>query len=298
MSPIRLAVRQGAAFAAAFVVLSAGPALAGTSGPTADYAKQVTTVQMRAAELEQLLSDTRDRVSQLEESLRAQGQSEASRASSFDDISGEIAGLRGRIEVLEFKQAELDKSLAALQLSNERRLLHAESRLRQIEGVLGLKPPPPPTDQELGIASTPGAPSPPGTTAPAPDTAVAAPTDVPADAPGRLDAAVENMRNGKQTVARAILKQAIDQNTGAPELDEIRYRYAETYFNTGDYSRAAQEFQAVITNFPKSDWACWAYYRQGESFDKMGKNGKPFYQGATEGVCSKSNAAKEAKKKL
>ncbi len=80
-------------------------------------------------------------------------------------------------------------------------------------------------------------------------------------------------------------------------MDEIRYRYAETFANTGEHAQAVPEFQKLIQDFPKSDWACWAYFRQGESFDKLGKNGKPFYQGATEGACAKSAAAKEARAK-
>ncbi len=287
------------------VLLGAGPAGAG-SAPSADYAAAVTTVQMRSAELEELLAETRDRVAQLEETLRVQGQSESQRFESVEAVNTELAALRGRVEVLEFKFAEVDAALDALQVSNERRLLWSESRLRQVEGLLGVKPPPPPTDADLGLTGTPVPAPVPGTIgvgtpapvpAPAPET-----TDVPVpkDASGRLDLAIEHMRAGRQVAARAVLKQAIDENAGAPEMDEIRYRYAETFFNTGDFSKAVTEFQSVITNHPKSDWACWSYFRQGESLEKWGKasQSKSFYQGATEGACSKSAAAKEARKKL
>jgi len=268
-----------------------------SGGPTAEYARQVTTVQMRSAELEDLLAEARDRLSQLEEALRAQGQSEADRAQSLDAVSADLTALRGRVEVLEFKWNELQAALASDRLASERRMLHAEARLRQVEGALGLRPPPPPTDAELGLTSSEGgaasASAPPP--APAPESGGA---ELPADAAGRLDVAIEAMKQSRPLVARAILKRTIDELGGAPELDEVRYRYAETFFNAGEYARSVSEFQSVVTHHPKSEWACWSYLRQGEAFDKLGKSGKPFYQGATEGACARSAAAKEAKKKL
>jgi TolA-binding protein len=187
-------------------------------------------------------------------------------------------------------------------------------RLAQIEKFLSLKPPPPPSDKDLGITSAPapapGTPAPggtgtppppaPGTPAPAGGTSSDAPTDVPDTAAGKLAAAAEQMSAGRQTVARAILAVAIQQNVGAPEMDEIRYRYAETFFNEGDWRGAITEFNKVINNHPTSPWKCWAFYRQGEAFEAMGQGegAKAFYKGATEGTCKSSDAAKEAKKKL
>nr|MBA2321938.1 tetratricopeptide repeat protein [Deltaproteobacteria bacterium] len=133
---------------------------------------------------------------------------------------------------------------------------------------------------------------------------VPAPTPVPGDPAlptttgAKLDLAVQHMQAGRHVAARAVLKEAIASGAGAPELAELRYRYAETFANTGEHAAAISEFDKVTKEFPRSDWACWSYYRAGESFDKLGKSGKVFYQGATEGVCAKSDAAKEAKKKL
>lgn len=279
------------------VLAGLGSAWAGSSSPSADYARAVTTVQMRAAELEQLLAETRDRVAQLEEVIRTQGQSEVARADDLGTVREDLTALRGRVEVLEFKLGEIKTAVEGLRISNERRLLHAESRLRQVEGLLGVKPPPPPSDADLGLASAP-APAP--GTAPAPVAPVpVAPGDaIPTDAAGRLDLAVEHMQAGRHLAARAVLGQAIKENAGAPEMAEIRYRFGETFANTGEHAQAVAEYRKVTDEFPKSDWACWSYYRQGESFDRLGKSGKSFYQGATEGACAKSEAAKEARKKL
>jgi TolA-binding protein len=96
------------------------------------------------------------------------------------------------------------------------------------------------------------------------------------------------------------LPAAIEQHVGATEMDEIRYRYAETFFNEGDWRASISEFNKVINNHPSSQWKCWAFYRQGEAFEKMGQaeGAKAFYKGATDGTCKSSEAAKEAKKKL
>ena len=92
----------------------------------------------------------------------------------------------------------------------------------------------------------------------------------------------------------------IAQHTGDSLTPELRYRLAETWFNEGDWRRAILGFQTVIDNHPDSEWACWGYFRQGESMEAFQglQQAGPFYQGATQGACKTSEAAKAAKKKL
>lgn len=280
------------------------PASAG-SAATAEYARQVSTAQVRMAMLESLLAQSELRIKQLEEVIQQQGKSNQARLENLDQVNVEVVRLRGGIEVLQFEVAELKRAVSEQQIAGERRQLHAEMRLAQVEKFLSLKPPPPPSDADLGITapapgSTPPVPVPaPGTAGTATDP-TAVPTDVPETAAAKLELAASHMAAGRQTVARAILKAAIDQNTGAPEMDEIRYRYAETYFNESDWRPAISEFNKVINNHPNSPWKCWSFYRQGEAFEKMGQveGAKAFYKGATEGTCKSSDAGKEAKKKL
>lgn len=270
------------------------------------------------AQLETVLVESELRIEQLEEVIRQQGKSNADRLENLDQVNAEVVRLRGAIEVLQFEVAEIKRVLSDQQVSHERRQLHAEMRLAQVEKFLSLKPPPPPSDQDLGLA--PGSTSTPvvmptnlGTTNPnvgsgtgttggtPPGTASPdMPTNVPSTAAGKLEVAAEHMAAGRQTVARAILKAAIEQNVGAPEMDEVRYRYAETFFNEGDWRSAISEFNKVINNHPNSPWKCWSFYRQGEAFERMGQGegAKAFFKGATEGSCKSSDASKEAKKKL
>lgn len=290
---------RGWRFVAALVVALSTPipAVAGSQA-TAEYARQVSTAQVRLAQLEQLLVESEARIGQLEEVIRQQGQNEAQKLQNLDQVAAEVTRLRGAIEVLQFDVAEVKRSLKEQQLESERRLLHGEMRLAQIEKMLSLKPPPPPTDAELGLTGTP-APAPTG-----PDTPAPAPPNpdepVPDTASGKLELAAKHMAEGRNTVARVILKAAIDQHVGAPEMDEIRYRYAETFFNEKDWKQAISRFNDVINNHPTSAWKCWSFYRQGEAFEAMGKaeGAAAFYKGATEGSCKSSEAAKKAKEKL
>ena len=254
------------------------------------------------------------RIEQLEEVIRQQGKSQAQRLENIDEVNAEVVRLRGAIEVLQFEVAELKRTVSEQQIAVERRQLHAEMRLAQIREVpvaqaaaaaVGQGPgdstssptPAPGTPPTLvpGGIGTPPAPAPGGTT-----TASGAPADMPDTAAGKLAAAADQMAAGRQTVARAILAAAIQQHVGAPEMDEIRYRYAETFFNEGDWRGAITEFNKVINNHPNSQWKCWAFYRQGEAFEAMGQGegAKAFYKGATEGTCKSSDAAKEAEEAL
>jgi TolA-binding protein len=123
---------------------------------------------------------------------------------------------------------------------------------------------------------------------------------MPDTASGKLELAAKHMAEGRNPVARAILKAAIDQHVGAPEMDEIRYRYAETFFNEQDWKQAISRFNDVINNHPNSSWKCWSFFRQGEAFEALGKpdGAAAFYHGATEGFCGSTVAGRKAKEKL
>jgi len=289
----------------AILMALAQPSFAGSNtGATSEYARQVSTVSLRMAELEQLLVKAEQRIEQLEEVIRLQGKSEASRLDNLDEVNTEVARLRGQIEVMTFTLDELQKKVDSDQLSRERRMLHAEARLRQLEKFLGVKAPLPPTDAEMGLGGD-------GTADPAPvdggddkDPVDGTPpepeTEVPDTAAGKLDIAAENMKEGRQGVARVVLQKAIDDHVGAEEMPEIRYRYAETHINEEDWRNAILQFQKVIDNHPDSDWRCWAHLRQGEAMEALQglQQARAFYAGATQGKCKGSEASKAAKEKL
>ena len=274
---------------------------AGAADPSAEYARQVSTAHVRLAQLEELLVAAELRIEQLEEVIRQQGHDEVSRLENIDEVNAEVYNLRGAIEKLQFDADELKRGFSDLLVESERRHLHAEIRLDQVEQFLKLPTPPVPNDDDIGIGGgrTPGGADSPGPARPSP-LGSAPPSDIPGSAVGKLDLAMEHMRDGRQEVARAILRSALDQHPKASQRDEIQYRYAETFFNEQDYRTAISEFNKVVNNYPKSEWKCWSFFRMGESFELLGKpdSAKPFFRGATETDCRNTDAAKKAKERL
>lgn len=281
--------------ALAFVLFTTSGCWVGqNSAATAEYARQVSTATLRVAQLETELAKSQQRIEQLEDVIRVQGQSEASRLENIDEVNTEVARLRGQIEVIQFQLDDMKLLVEATQIGTERRQLHDEKRLAQIESFLGVKPPPPPTDAEMGIL--PGE----GTALLEPTTPEPPPAELPATAAGKLEVAIEHMEAGRQGVARAVLQRAMNEHAGDSHMAEIRYRYAETFLNEEKWRPAILEFKKVSDNHPDSDFSCWAYYRQGEAMEKVSgiNDARLFYSGATAGHCKNSDAGKAAKKKL
>lgn len=279
--------------------------MAQAADPSAELSRQLTTTQVRIAQLEALLVEAELRVEQVEEVIRTQGRTEQDRLENLDQVNAEVARLRGAIEVLQFETTEMKETLGDFQLETERRQLHAELRLSKIESYLKITPPPLPTDEDLGLAAEGRATADGSGAAPLDRTASGgadadgAPATTATTAKEKLATAIGHMKEGRQIVARAILAEAIEAHPGASEMAEIRYRHAETFFNEKDYKGAIKEFNKVANNHPESDWRCWSMYRMGESFDRLGKsNAKAFYKGATDRSCKNSEAAKLAREKL
>lgn len=265
---------------------------------TAEYARQVSTVSLRAADLEGELVTANGRLAQLEEAVRTHGQSEASRLETIDEVNTEIGRLRGQIEELKFTVDEIQRAFEADTIERERRQLHAERRLTEIEKFLRITAPPPPTDEELGIARGGSSTDPIGDTDQPQDGGELANT-APTTAKEALELGLGHMKAGRQGVARAILDRALQDFPGAPEGTEIRYRAAETWFNERSYGKAANAFQAVVDASPKSEWAPRAIFRQAECFEQMGQpqSARKFFE-AVVTKYPKSDVAKPARQKL
>jgi TolA-binding protein len=115
----------------------------------------------------------------------------------------------------------------------------------------------------------------------------------------QLDVVVEHLLAGRSSIARDLLQRLLADNIGAPELDEVRYRLAESHFNEKNWGGAARAFQEVVEKHSNSQWAPWAMLRQGECFVAMGqhKNAMLFYQDL-EYKYPKSEAAKHARSRM
>lgn len=281
---------------ALLLVLTAGCAKNGAA--TDAYSRQVSTASLRVAQLEAEVAASEQRIAAMEEAVRARGASEVTSLQTIEEVNTEIGRMRGDIEVLQYEVGEMRRALDTLLVEQERRFLYAEKRLGQLEAFLGVQPPPPPTNEELGIVEgDTGEPVAEGD--PIDGAAEAAAADLPQDAAGKLELAMEHMEAGRNGVARVILQKAMAEHPEASEISEIRYRLAETYFNENNWSKAIGEFNTVIETYPKSPWAPWAMLAQGDAFAQWGQgdNAKVFYEEVLR-VYPKSEAAKEAKKLL
>lgn len=288
---------------------------------TASYARQVAIAMLRVAQMEEMLATNEGRVEQLEEVIRVQGRHAASRLETMEEVNIEVSRLRGEIEVLHRDLEQLTTALHDYQLSQEGRQLRDEARLAQVEKFLGLKPPPVVDRSTLEGGELPidGAVEP-GTAGPeseagvevgakvgegtpeegtASDTEGSAEPSEPETIADRISLAKDHVQQGRYAVARAVLAQAVEENSEAEEVAEMRYLIAESYLHEENWRAAAGDLKSVLDNHGNSSWAPWAMLRLGECFDGLGKrdNAVLFYEGVTQSY-PRSEAAKEAKKRL
>lgn len=266
---------------------------------TAEYDRRVVVASMRVAQLEEALVSTEARLAQAETWISARGAQESRQLENLEQVNEAVRQMRGDLELLHHGIASLQQEIGRLQVDNERRLLHAERRLSQIEQFLGVKAPPPPSDLELGVATSESAGEDPAAPVGGAEAQPAEEDELPQGVEGYLELGVGHMEGGRQGVARAVFEKAIAGFPGAPRLDEVRYRVGETWMNDGKWQKAAIAFQSVLDNHRDSDWAPWAMYRQGECFRSLGDEGagRLFFEELIR-LYPRSDAAKEAKKAL
>jgi len=258
--------------------------------------RQLSLTTIRVAQLEAEVTTAEQRVQQMEDAMRAQGAQEVTRLETIEEVNAEVGRIRGDIEVLQYEVADLKKTVDEMIVDGDARMLYLESRVAQLEGFLGVEPPPPPirpVTPEPGVEPEPTTVVDPETGEPIAEEAI------PETLDGKLEKAMEHMEAGRNAVARAILLKAQVAHPGEAKLDEVQYRIAETWFNEGDWRRAISEFNTVIESWPTGVWAPWAMLAQGDAFKEWGQtdNARLFYEEVVR-VYPKSEAAKEAKKLL
>lgn len=278
-------------------------------GATAELQLGFVAANQRAALAEAELESVREQVASLEALLRDQGLGQANGLASIDQMMRDLAGLRGRVEELEFALNTMNGDFTAYQLSQESRQLRDEARLHQLERLLGVSPPASGTGDNLGAgdaASAPDTPPEAGASAPAGDgepESGAGADEGPAEAltaADKLTLAESRMADGNQVAARAILEAAITTWPDDPLLSVLRYRVGETLFNEAKWKEAARAFQSVTDQHATDHtWASMAMLRIGECFDELGRpdGARTFYDGVVRKYPD-TEAARLAKQKL
>lgn len=258
-----------------------------TTSSVASLQSGFTSASQRAALAEEAVEKLEDRLAQVETTMRDQGLDRAAGRQTAEAVAADVARLRGTVEELQFTVQSLRADFDLWQLDQERRTLHAEARLGQLERLLGATPPPPPRvdgTEPVGPVSevAPGAPAPAAGTF-----------------EERLALAEARMKEGQQAAARAILEGLSASDPSHARTAEVLYRTAETWYNEGRWRDAARAFQVVTDKHAKTSWAPWSMLRIGECFDGMGRPGdaRTFYQEVVRNFAG-SEAAREASRKL
>lgn len=257
-------------------------------------AAQLSLMDTRQAVMEKALEEREQELDQVQGTLRVIGRDSGDVISALERSTAQLRALRGEIETLQFQVDDLQKQVDDTSTQQEGRQLWDEARLRQVESSLGLKPPPKPDVMGDGSSDPDGSSETGGGQEPGEEAG-----EMPPTAKGKLERAVEEMRSGRQGVARFILKQIIEQHEGSDLVAEVRYRIGETYSNEANWGRAARAFQVVVDKHGRSEWASWSMLRQGEAFEAMDNpdGARIFYEDVRTNY-PKSAAAKEAATKL
>jgi tol-pal system protein YbgF len=269
------------------------------------YRRQFALHGARLGSLESDIDKVAQRVVQLEELNRARGQDEILKMETLEQVRGELARLRGDLELLGHQSEKALTEGGAYQQDAAFRIAWLEARADQIEGKLKIKPPPPPdleAPAEGAGAATTTSPTQGtvggGNTASSPTAAtVSAPTATDAD--GLMAEAEQKLAAGDEAGAEAALDRFLELFPTHKRVAEARYRRAEAAFNDKQYAQAVLRFQEVIDKHKDSNWAPWAMLRQGESFEAQGQpdNARLFFEDVVR-LWPKSKAAVDAKRKL
>lgn len=254
---------------------------------------RVAMMGTRQAVLEQSLDEQKEKLEQLQDALRARGRSEAEALENLEQVADRLRVIRGDIEEIKFALEDLQRDFKGYIEQQERRQLHDEIRLKQIEKALGLTPPPlPELDPEKLIPGTDEGDG-------AADVEELDGDALPETAGGKLERAIAEMEKGRQGVARFILERALEDHQGHALEAEMRYRVGETFANEEAWARAANAFDQVVTNHPKSSWASWSMLRTAEAFLEIGqRDAANLFFEDTMRLYPKTEAAEEARAKL
>lgn len=267
---------------------------------SAEYARQMAASQLRVASVEEQLTETLRRVEQLEDSRRTEREQREVRLENIEQVNTELTTMRGVLEVLRFDLDELMKNQEGDLISRERRALHAQLRLDQLETFLGVTAPPVPSDTDLGLVG-------PNESSVAGEPVDSSSQQPPVDGLGESEpmevtiASVrEKLDGGFSKAARALAERALAAGTLPPEdTVEMTYLIGETWRAEESWLKAAQVYKTVSHDGEGTEWGPWATLRLAECFDGLNKpsQAKLFYKKVVQDH-PKTEAGRLAKEKL
>lgn len=85
------------------------------------------------------------------------------------------------------------------------------------------------------------------------------------DTAAKLDVANRMYDAGKYTKALRLYEQVIPKYRGKPEAEELQWRYANAYYELGDYLLSAYQLERYATSFPNGEHVETARFRAAKS---------------------------------
>jgi TolA-binding protein len=247
------------------LLLGSGCVLDRTGQSITSQAQRELAIQSsRMDEQGRLSEELERRVEQAEEVIRYRGQRDARELENLEGVIHEVQRMRGDLEVLQHEARLAQSQEGTFREDTDYRLGALETRADQLEGALGLSPPPQALPQEEVEGEGPS---------PASVEEEASGDSGPAEEPsGDLyDLAAQHLAEDRPLAARAVLDRFLQSSQDDPRFDEARYRYAETWFVEGLYQQAILKYEEVVSSDQESEWAAWAMVRQGECFRRLGR---------------------------
>src|SRR6185369_1650659 len=133
-------------------------------------------------------------------------------------------------------------------------------------------------DLKGGAARSAAATAPPGTQPPLTEVAVAAPA-VPGEDPMQMyQAAYRDYQRGNFDLSISGFREFIAKNPNSDLADNAAYWIGESLFSQKKYREAIEQFDSVVTTYPKSDKVPGALLKKGYSYISLGERAQGVVQ--------------------
>ena len=133
-------------------------------------------------------------------------------------------------------------------------------------------------DLKAGAARSAAATAPPGTQPPLTEVSVA-PPPVPGEDPMQMyQAAYRDYQRGNYDLSIAGFREFIAKNPNSDLADNAAYWVGESLFSQKKYREAIEQFDSVVTTYPKSDKVPGALLKKGYSYISLGERAQGVVQ--------------------
>ena len=192
--------------------------------------KRIADTNTRLTQVQKQLDD---RIAALDQQIKSQGLVDL--FNSVEQIKGDIARLRGQVEVLTYELEQAQKRQRDLYVD-------LDSRVRKLETI-----PAAAADPNVGAAGNPAAAPPPGV--------IAAPAARPADPAAEqraYDAALDQFKRGDYPGAIASFSAFVKNNPQSPLASSAQYWVGNAQYARKDYRASIAAQRTLISLYPTS----------------------------------------------